>query len=276
MSDFFLVVRLVIVFLSLALFSNHVIAQSNYEDVLYLKNGSIIHGMIIEQIPNESIKIKSGENIFVYRMDEVLKMTKEEVKTSENKKPVSIKSDRKKKGYIISLEWLISKGYIHSENYYNTYIHDYTDETYFDGINNSPSIGFQTVNAYQFNPRYAMGIGTGIHLYSSLFLVPVFLDLHTNFLDKKVTPYADVELGGSFAVHNFARWHSAREDKGGFMGSCALGLKIFVTSERAINFSIGFHYQELSLKRRYIDNSNDYSYSTKPTNRIVLRTGFTF
>src|SRR6185436_807878 len=54
-------------------------AQSNFEDVVYLKNGSIIHGMIIEQIPNESIKIKSGENIFVYKMDEILKITKEEI-----------------------------------------------------------------------------------------------------------------------------------------------------------------------------------------------------
>jgi hypothetical protein len=43
------------------------IAQTNYEDVVYLKNGSIIHGIIIEQIPNESLKIKSGQNIFVYK-----------------------------------------------------------------------------------------------------------------------------------------------------------------------------------------------------------------
>ena len=37
-------------------------AQANYEDVVYLKNKSIIHGTIIEQIPNESIKIETKEN----------------------------------------------------------------------------------------------------------------------------------------------------------------------------------------------------------------------
>ena len=58
------------------------IAQTNYEDVVYLKNGSIIHGIIIEQIPNESLKIKSGQNIFVYKISEVQKITKEEVESS--------------------------------------------------------------------------------------------------------------------------------------------------------------------------------------------------
>ena len=48
-----------------------------YEDVVYLKNGSIIHGMIIEQAPNRYIKIQSGKNIFVYQMDEIEKITKE-------------------------------------------------------------------------------------------------------------------------------------------------------------------------------------------------------
>ena len=70
---------------------NSINAQTNYEDVVYLKNGSIIHGIIIEQIPNESIKIKSGQNIFVYKISEVQKMTKEEV-TSPSANPNNISS----------------------------------------------------------------------------------------------------------------------------------------------------------------------------------------
>lgn len=49
-----------------------------YIEVLYLKNGSIIRGMIIEQIPNEQVKIQTSDgSIFVYTMDQVLKITKE-------------------------------------------------------------------------------------------------------------------------------------------------------------------------------------------------------
>jgi hypothetical protein len=32
-----------------------------YEEVVYLKNGNIYHGVIIEQIPGVSLKIKSSD-----------------------------------------------------------------------------------------------------------------------------------------------------------------------------------------------------------------------
>ena len=52
--------------------------RPEYQDVVYLKNGSIIRGMIIEQIPNKSIKIQTKDgNVFVFEMDEIEKITKE-------------------------------------------------------------------------------------------------------------------------------------------------------------------------------------------------------
>ena len=48
-----------------------IILTQTYEDIVMLKNGSEIHGIIIEQKPNEYIKIQSGKNIFVYQMDEI-------------------------------------------------------------------------------------------------------------------------------------------------------------------------------------------------------------
>ena len=51
--------------------------SQQYEDVVYLKDGSVIRGLIVEQIPNKSIKIKSGKNLFVYQIDEIEKLTKE-------------------------------------------------------------------------------------------------------------------------------------------------------------------------------------------------------
>ena len=50
------------------------------EDVVHLKNGGLIRGTIIEQIPGESLKIKTRDgNVFVYTMDEIAKMSKEPV-----------------------------------------------------------------------------------------------------------------------------------------------------------------------------------------------------
>ncbi|NBG67020.1 hypothetical protein [Acidiluteibacter ferrifornacis] len=53
-------------------------SQNQYEDVVYLKNGGIMRGVIIEQIPNKSIKIETiGRNVFFYEMDAIEKITKE-------------------------------------------------------------------------------------------------------------------------------------------------------------------------------------------------------
>lgn len=50
-------------------------------EVVYLKNGSIIKGIIVEQVPGESLKIQTADgSLFVFKMDEVLKTTKEPIK----------------------------------------------------------------------------------------------------------------------------------------------------------------------------------------------------
>lgn len=52
-------------------------AQSTIETV-YLKNGGLVKGEIIEQVPGQSLKVKTKDgNIFVYQMDEVERITKE-------------------------------------------------------------------------------------------------------------------------------------------------------------------------------------------------------
>jgi len=83
--------------LLLVMFSSFAFSQQNYQDVVYLKNGSVIRGMIIEQVPNKSIKIEtSDKSLFVYPIDEVEKITKE-VAVNDSK---SVKLSAKRKGYI--------------------------------------------------------------------------------------------------------------------------------------------------------------------------------
>jgi hypothetical protein len=51
------------------------------QDVIYLKNGSIVRGTIIETVPNVSIKLQTNDgNVFVYKMEEIDKMAKEKSK----------------------------------------------------------------------------------------------------------------------------------------------------------------------------------------------------
>jgi hypothetical protein len=71
----------IIAFIIQIFICTNLFCQQNYQDVVYLKNGSIIHGTILEQVIGKSIKIETADgNIFVYIYDEIDKITKEPIK----------------------------------------------------------------------------------------------------------------------------------------------------------------------------------------------------
>jgi hypothetical protein len=73
----------IILFLAIAFVS---IQSQTIRDVLYLKNGSVIYGSIIELIPDQQVKIKTSDgSIFVYPYADIQKITKEEITTSAEK-----------------------------------------------------------------------------------------------------------------------------------------------------------------------------------------------
>jgi TM2 domain-containing membrane protein YozV len=68
--------------------------QEELQDIVYLKNGSIIRGDIVEQVPGQSIKIRTADgSVFVYQMGEVEKITKEAPVTSEAPKPIKSRKE---------------------------------------------------------------------------------------------------------------------------------------------------------------------------------------
>ena len=72
-----LVVVLAFVSILLGPWAPHAQGQE-VQDVVYLKDGSIIRGTIIEQVPGESILIQTSDgNRFRYLMEEIERMTKE-------------------------------------------------------------------------------------------------------------------------------------------------------------------------------------------------------
>jgi TM2 domain-containing membrane protein YozV len=76
--------------------------NNNYQDIVYLKNGDVIKGIIIEQIPNVSLKIETTAGIFNYQMSDVEKITKEQMYLSS----VPVAAPQKIKEPILS--WFLS------------------------------------------------------------------------------------------------------------------------------------------------------------------------
>jgi len=66
-----------VLFIAVLLFSSLAYSQKN-QDVIYLKNGTILKGLITEQVPNEQLKIKTIEGIFyTCKTSDIEKITKE-------------------------------------------------------------------------------------------------------------------------------------------------------------------------------------------------------
>ena len=58
-----------------------VIVASNLVDVVYLKNGNVVKGIIIEQIPNEHIKLQQTDGTyFICDFQDIVKIVKEQEK----------------------------------------------------------------------------------------------------------------------------------------------------------------------------------------------------
>lgn len=66
-----------------AFFGLNAAAQSNNQTV-YLKNGSVVTGFVLEEVPGKTIKMKTKDgNIFVYNMEDVERITHEEKKSDD-------------------------------------------------------------------------------------------------------------------------------------------------------------------------------------------------
>lgn len=69
-------------------------ARPFFKDVLYLKNGSIIRGIFIEQIPNNLVKIEAEvRNFQEYKNNEIEKITKEYSNYERNKTKKQIQTN---------------------------------------------------------------------------------------------------------------------------------------------------------------------------------------
>jgi hypothetical protein len=85
------------------IFSSVMMGQSSSDDIIYLKNGSMIRGTIFEQVPDSYVKIKTLEGkVQKYKFSEISKLSKAdasepEVKAKQIEKPAEpIRAEKSK------------------------------------------------------------------------------------------------------------------------------------------------------------------------------------
>ncbi len=190
------------------------VASAQYVETVHLKNGSIIHGIIIEQTPNQNLKIQTSDgNVFVYSFDEIEKITKD-AKTSSifyrlnaNRNFQQPRTPR----YQGSVDFGYSIGV---------------------GVWESDRIELSTSHGCLINPYFYVGAGLGVHYHfdASAVAIPIFADLRGNLMKGYIKPFLNFRIGYSVC------------DVEGLYLSPSFGVSV-----NRLDFSLGYTFQKVNL-----------------------------
>lgn len=157
--------------------------SAQYVETVHLKNGSIIRGIIIEQTPNQQLKIQTSDgSVFVYSYDDVEKITKE-----------------------VPMRYGMSNGF-HRSNFGATpsrpKYQGSVDLAYSIGVGGweSPRVEFATSHGCLVNPYFYVGAGVGVHYHydAEAVVIPVFGDFRGNLMRGNIKPFLNFRIGYSF------------------------------------------------------------------------------
>jgi hypothetical protein len=237
MKKFFLLLS------SVALFTG-LFAQKTMQDVVYLKNGSILKGTITGTQP---LKLEmAGGSTWVFSQAEVDSIGKELI-TKAKLKEIRSNYFRRNRGFMNMTEAGLIMGINlkapdPNQYYYNT--------------NSSPDIGisFHTVNGYRIWPYLFIGAGLGIDRYLKFnqTFSPFYGRLQSEFLKSKVTPYAYIDCGYSYMWPRFTDGYFNYKNKGGMYICTGLGVKVYTRSRASVIFSAGYKRQPSTTVMTYV------------------------
>ena len=282
--------RKLFVILAIVMASASVMAK----DVLYLKNGSVIKGEILEFNMGGNVKIQTSDgSLFVYGTDQVEKLEKE---SDVPQVKIDVKpqvNDLPKESHSVD----IIGTDVESSNIWNDFRHKgyrgFVDLGGFVGLNNTfdsyAAFMLSTSHGYQINPYFYFGVGIGVNVYkyhssytwAELDDTDAFIPFYVDFRvfpigRKRVTPFVGMKLGYSVStmedVENGGNF-------GGFYHQYSAGISVAILSNFGWFLSLGFSGQNISGLEKWVDQAK-YSgvdfVKGHTLNGLAIQTGFDF
>lgn len=240
-------------------------SAENLQEVLYLKNGSIIRGTILELVPEKSVKIQTGDgSIFVYQMSEVEKITKGKpypTYNSTEEEPYGYEKAPRYRGFANFTMAFGSGDYSYNRIMFSTTHGAQITPEIFAGV----GIGLMDWFDYNYYDYYGDGYD-----YDDVVSVPLFAEvrgeLH-NIFHRNFSPYLDLKLG-----YNMVNVQ-------GVFFSPEVGMHFYFGHQKiGIGFGIGYHLQSAEVwEYSYSRYGNTQWYSSREIlNAFSLNVAFDF
>lgn len=244
-------------------------AQSNIEDVLYLKNGSIIRGTLKSPASENPLRIElMGGSLFVFQQSEIDSIKKENV-LQRNEKALAKNYFRKDRGFRHITEF----GFIYGTDLKQT------ETPYYYGYQRDDfGVSVHTVNGYQAWPYLFVGAGLGIDRfinYQQTFS-PFYVRLASEFLKKRATPYVFADIGYSHLWKKKDDEWVSYQNRGGLYIAAGGGVRIYTNSRASVLLSASYRRNVSSTKWWYTQ-ATDVVYNIQRTyQRLSINVGVTF
>jgi hypothetical protein len=221
-------------------------------DIVHLKNGSLIRGIIIEQVPNETLKIQTRDgSIFVFAMSEIVKLTREidaEVPTARNQSKTSGR-DFHRHGFVnhTSVGFSLGLGNYSVEVDYA----GFSDRS--SAVNEDIYVRLETVNGMWLgNGLVSAGVGVGAEYFtdSEIIQLPLFVDVRILPISGSVSPSFIIQGGYSLGLVGV-------EVSGepvlfsGLQAASGLGLHAALSGGSAFNMSILYDWRQFNAQYRF-------------------------
>lgn len=270
--------KFLLILAGVVLMTGSVFAQKQ-QDVVYLQNGSIVRGTIIEQVPNESVKIQTSDgSVFFYAITDVEKMTKEGAikKQKDSRTKTSIKWEVKYRGEI-NCGYAFGNKFKYSKLKFESNV----DRPYVEMIHGV------SISDYMF-----VGVGLGMQCYLgeiyknssrkwNMLTFPIFGNIKGMYpVTSNFKPYVNASFGSTIVpITHFSRIendYDYYEDlEGGFYYALGIGLQY-----DKFNFGIGLQHQVLKdtiiEEGRYYDDPDIVTMKKISFNAIYVKVGFAF
>jgi hypothetical protein len=236
----------VIIILMISIFN---LSAQKSKDVLYLRNGSIIYGNLIE-IVSDQYKIKTSDgSIFIFPSAEVEKFTTE----------VSQFNGRKETGFGFAIESGILLGSQDAE-----YVAPFS---------------FNFLGVYILDTKNSIGIGSGVEFFGKPY-TPLFMEYRHLIFDRKATPL--IYMRGGYLMHlgssdsetyDVYNQYEPYNYKGGLLLGIGTGIS-WAKDDYETYLSFGYRYAHTSYqKKEYTQTSTTYE---NIMNRLEIKFGFRF
>lgn len=246
MTRYFLLLALLVIGLSAT-------AQNNMDEVVYLKDGTAMRGLIIEFVPGVSISIQdANRELHTYTMAEVAKIRRE---------PKAKVPPLKKAPFYAALEVGLT---------------DYPTPRNHPITKNWALFSANFVAGIKVGKLVATGLGAGVDVSSpSLIYGSFYWNLRVAFTKKRVAPYLDINAGYIGINVKYQTYHSGLtgHDDGGMVNP-SIGIKVALGKK--VNWTASLGYKAIFFPGTQLNNYYAGKQYSTNGHALTLRTGVFF